>query len=174
MPGGPDVSDYDGDAAKWDAMFSDSAYEDYGLVPQSRDIQYSSAGAARSQMPDNIKKSMMENKIDVSRLGNTSVLDSIGVKPKPTAAPTQRRQMVEQRQPAYQAQPTAGGVDYSIIKAIVSECIKEYFSSQMLNESALSSIYLKGGTISLVDNKGNIYKAKLEKIGNANNEENGG
>ena len=174
IPGGPDVSDYDDDAARWDAMFSDSAYEDYGSVPQSRDIQYSSAGAARSQMPDNIKKSMMENKIDVSRLGNTSVLDTIGIKGKKTTAPTQKKQMVEQRQPAYQPQPSAGGVDYSIIKAIVSECIKEYFSSQMLNESSLSSIYLKGGTISLVDNKGNIYKARLEKIGNANNEENGG
>lgn len=166
-PGGPDVSDYDGDAARWDAMFSDSAYEDYGSVPQSRDIQYSSAGAARSQMPDAIKKSMMENRIDVSGLGNSSVLDTLGIKGKPTTAPTQKKKQVvnEQTMPVMGAQ-NYGSVDYSIIKAIVSECIREYFSQQPLNESTIKTIALKGGTISLVDNSGNIYRAKLEKVGN--------
>jgi len=174
FPGGPDVSDYDGDAEKWDRMFSDSAGEDYGApAPQARDIAYGQAGAARSQMPDAIKKSMMENRIDVSGLGNSSVLDSLGVKGKPTTAPTQRRQVVTEQQQPMQYVPAAtqpvGGVDYSIIKAIVSECIREYFSKQPLNESSIKTIALKNGTISLVDNKGDIYKAKLEKIGNTGN-----
>ena len=164
--GGPDVSDYDGDAERWDAMFSDSAHEDYGSAPQARDIQYSQAGAARSQMPDAIKRSMMENKIDVSGLGNSSVLDSLGIKGKPTTAPTQRKKQVVNEQVQYSAPQVGGGVDYSIIKAIVSECIKEYFSQQPLNESTIKTIALKGGTISLVDNGGNIYRAKLEKVGN--------
>ena len=47
---------------------------------------------------------------------------------------------------------------------------REYFDNkQPLNESAsLQTIGLQNGNISLVDNKGNIYKAKLEKIGNKN------
>lgn len=163
--GGPSPSDFDGDADKWDAMFSDSAYEDYGQS-RPRDIQYSNAGAARSQMPDAIKKSMMENRIDVSGLGNSSVLDSLGVKGKPMTAPTQKRKQVVTEQTALQQYvPQVGGVDYSIIKAIVSECIKEYFQKQPLNESSIKTIALKSGTISLVDNGGNIYRAKLEKVG---------
>lgn len=164
--GGPSPSDYDGDADRWDAMFSDSAYEDYA-PSQSRDIQYSSAGAARSQLPEAIKKSMIENKIDVSSLGNTSVLDSLGIKGKPTTGPTQKRQVVTEQRQSYQPQVSAG-VDYSVIKAIVSECIREYFSKQPLNESSIKTIALKNGTISLVDNGGNIYRAKLEKVGNTN------
>ena len=45
----------------------------------------------------------------------------------------------------------------------------EYFKKQPLNESAsLQTIGLSNGVISLVDNKGNVFKAKLEKIGNTN------
>ena len=45
--------------------------------------------------------------------------------------------------------------------------IKEHFEKQTITESTnLKTIALKEGTISLVDNKGNVYKAKLEKIGN--------
>ena len=109
----------------------------------------------------------MENKIDVSGLGNSSVLDTLGIKGKPTTAPTQKKKQVvnEQTMPVMGPQ-NYGSVDYSIIKAIVSECIREYFSQQPLNESTLKTIALKGGTISLVDNSGNIYRAKLEKVGN--------
>jgi hypothetical protein len=61
-------------------------------------------------------------------------------------------------------------VDYSIIKAIVNECLREYFNNkQSINESTtLQTIGLQNGNISLVDNKGNVYKAKLVKIGNTN------
>ena len=63
----------------------------------------------------------------------------------------------------------ASTIDYNIIKAIVNECLNEYFSKQPLNESAtLKTIGLSNGNISIVDNKGNVYKAKLEKIGNKN------
>ena len=109
---------------------------------------------------------MMENRIDVSGLGNSSVLDSLGVKGKPMTAPTQKRKQVVTEQTAPQQYvPQVGGVDYSIIKAIVSECIREYFEKQPLNESSIKTIALKSGTISLVDNGGNIYRAKLEKVG---------
>lgn len=164
--GGPDPSAYDGDAAKWDAMFSDYAEEDY--TPASRDIQYGATGAARSQMPAAIKESMMKKKIDASALGNDSVLDTLGVKGKPTTAPTQRKQQVnEQTMPVMGAQ-NHGSVDYSIIKAIVSECIRDYFKSQPLNENGLKTIALGKGAIKIVDNGGNVYQAKLERVGNIN------
>ena len=69
----------------------------------------------------------------------------------------------------------AQGVDYAIIRAIVKECIEEKFKEYgltkgtgQLNEGTLKSIHLKGGTINLVDNSGNIYSAKLKKEGNLN------
>jgi hypothetical protein len=125
-------------------------------------LQYSNASASNSKMPEYIKQSMLENRIDTSGLGQTSVLDTLGVKPQKKTQ--QRRPMNEQSRPMQGA-----SVDYSIIKAIINECLNEYFSKQPLNESTtLKTIGLTGGNISLVDNKGNIYKAKLEKIGNKN------
>lgn len=161
--GGPDPSAYDGDAARWDAMFSDYAQEDYA---PSRDIQYGEEGAARSQMPSAIKESMIKKKIDTSPLGNQSVLDSMGIKGKPLTAPTKKQQMNEQQ---VQYTPQAvGGVDYSIIKAIVSECIKEYFGKQQLTESTIKTIALGKGTIKIVGANGDVFQAKLEKLGNLN------
>lgn len=57
-----------------------------------------------------------------------------------------------------------GSVDYSIIKAIINECLNE----RLQDSGTLTSIGLKAGKITLVDNKGNVYQAKLEKIGNKN------
>lgn len=163
----PDPSEYDSDADKWDSLYSDSASESYG----GGDMYYSNESVARSALPESIKKSMMEKQIDRSSLGNTSVLEGMTIKPQRVTAAMQKKAVISEGAPKQQSyQPQGGGVDYSIIKAIVSECIKEYFSSNMLTENTLSQVHLKGGTISLVDNKGNIYKAKLEKIGNAKNE----
>lgn len=156
----PDPSSYDYDAEQFDRMYLSTLDEDR----ESRDINYSTSSAANSRMPEHIKKSMLEQRIDTSGLGQTSVLDTLGVKvPKKQ----QRRQQVTEQ---VSAQPSvSAGVDYTIIKAIVNECLKEYFSKQSLNEStSLQTIGLSNGTISLVDNKGNVFKAKLEKIGNTN------
>ena len=104
----------------------------------------------------------MENVIDTSSLSQTSVLDSLGIKPEVTKPKTVMRENVSYTQPQ-------SSIDYSIIKAIVNECLNEYFNKQQLNESSsLKTIGLKEGVISLVDNKGNVFKAKLEKIGNKN------
>lgn len=156
----PDPSSYDYDAEQFDRMYLSTLDEDR----ENRDINYSTSSAANSRMPDHIKKSMLEQRIDTSGLGQTSVLDTLGVKvPKKQ----QRRQQVTEQ---VSTQPlVSAGVDYTIIKAIVNECLKEYFSKQSLNEStSLQTIGLSNGTISLVDNKGNVFKAKLEKIGNTN------
>lgn len=61
----------------------------------------------------------------------------------------------------------AASVDYALIKAIVSECLQEQ-QRNVLNENALKTINIKAGVISLVDNSGNIFRAKLERVGNKN------
>lgn len=67
----------------------------------------------------------------------------------------------------------SGGVpvDYALIKTIISECLDEKLAEMsrkgMLNEGAtLKGIGLSGGKIKLVDNKGNVFSAKLEYQGN--------
>lgn len=152
----PDPSYYDSDAAEYDNMYLSES------VDYNDGLQYSNTSASNSKMPEHIKQSMLENRIDTTALGQTSVLDTLGVKP---AKRSQRRQPMNEQ--ARSAQVSS--IDYSLIKTIVNECLNEYFAKQPLNESAtLKTIGLSGGNISLVDNKGNIYKAKLEKIGNKN------
>ena len=137
----------------------------------TNNARYESA-VKKSRMPDAIKQSMLSERIDKSALANTSVLDSLNVK-----APA-RQQIVEQ--PQYRAaQPSApsSNVDYTIIKAIVKECVNEcladYFAKQPLNEgSSLKTIGLQKGNIKLIDNSGNVFQAKLEKVGNLNESKN--
>ena len=157
----PDPSSYDDDAYAFDSMYLSTLDES-----DNGDIQYSNATASNSRMPDNIKKSMLENRIDTSSLGQTSVLDGLGIKPQKKSQ--QRRQPIQEQVTTVASVPQTS-VDYTIIKAIVNECLNEYFKKRPLNESAsLQTIGLSNGVISLVDNKGNVFKAKLEKIGNTN------
>ena len=155
----PNPSDYDYDADVYDNMYL-STINEY----KNNDITYSESSAFNSKLPENIKRSMLEQRIDTSALGQTSVLDSIGIKPTPKH--TLKRSPINEE---VKTTANTSGVDYTIIKAIVNECLKEHFSKQTLNEStSLQTIGIANGTISLVDNKGNVFKAKLEKIGNTN------
>lgn len=70
-----------------------------------------------------------------------------------------------------QRQTNAGGIDYALIKSIVNECIEQKLNEMaergLLNEgTTLKGIGLNEGKIRLVDNKGNIFSAKLEYKGN--------
>jgi len=156
-------------AAQYEAMLGYSSNDDES---DTRDISYTSDNVQRSNLPDKIKQSMLEHNIDRSGLGGASVLDSMGIKPKKGVKNVQRTPITEQQQmPQQYAVPAMpNNVDYSIIKAVVNECLKEYFGKQPLNEgiSALETVALKGKTISLVDNKGNIYQGNLKLIGNTN------
>ena len=63
------------------------------------------------------------------------------------------------------------GIDYALIKTIVNECIEnkltQVLQSGLLNEgTTLKGIGLSNGKIKIVDNKGNVYSAKLEYQGN--------
>ena len=155
-------------AAQYEAMLGYNSDEN----SDSRDISFTSDDVQLSNLPEHIKKSMLEHNIDRSGLGGTSVLDSMGIKPKKNVKVTQRTPITEQQQmPQQYAMPSVqNNVDYSIIRAAVNECLKEYFGKQPLNEgiSALETVALKGKTISLVDNKGNIYQGNLKLVGNTN------
>lgn len=63
-------------------------------------------------------------------------------------------------------------IDYGFIRDIINQCLENKLTELkggLLTESAsLNTIGLKNGVIKLVDNKGNIFKAKLEKVGNIN------
>lgn len=158
-------------AAQYEAMLGYNDDNDSD-VRDSRDISFTSDDVQLSNLPEHIKKSMLEHNIDRSGLGGTSVLDSMGIKPKKNVKVTQRTPITEQQQmPQQYAMPSVqSNVDYSIIRAVVNECLKEYFGKQPLNEgvSALETVALKGKTISLVDNKGNIYQGNLKLVGNTN------
>ena len=125
---------------------------------------FNPGNASQSRMPDHIKQSMLTEVIDMGGPnGELSVLDSMNI------PEYKQTKVVEQKQTANNYSQPQGTIDYSIIKAIVNECLNEHFKKQTLNESAtIQTIALKEGTISLVDNKGNVFRAKLEKIGNKN------
>jgi hypothetical protein len=132
----------------------------------TNDIVYSNESARNSSIPENIKQSMLNERIDMTGVESLSILDTMGI------AEIERKPVREVNVPQ-QIQTTPQyvntGIDYSIIKAIINECLNEHFSKQMISENTtLQTIGLKEGNISLVDNKGNIYRAKLEKIGNKN------
>ena len=162
----PDPSSYD-DYSQFDRMYlnEEEDYQPQKRNVQTKDIRYNQQTAANSKMPDKIKQSMLNEVIDVTALDNQSVLSGMEI-PGGNRKPQQSRRPVNEQQ--YQVQ--GGSIDYSIIKAIVNECLNEYFSRQPLNESnSISTIGLKAGAIKIVDNKGNVYSAKLEKIGNTKN-----
>lgn len=158
-----DPSNYDGDAAYFDSLFTNEVEAPKPKMRNNGNIQYNERGLANSRLDEKIKDSFRNNPIDKSALDpyGRSVIDDLNIQPKQRPS---RQQVTEQR-----SYGNSGGIDYSIIKAIVNECLNDYFSKQPINESAtLSTIGLKDGNIKLVDNKGNVYSAKLQKLGNKN------
>lgn len=162
----PDPAMYDADGDMFDRMYSSTFTKSNN---NSGDMQYTNEAISKSNMPDIIKQSMLAERIDVTGTGGISVLDSMNIQ-----VPMQNRKQINETKPQRNiqttlSQPVNPSIDYTIIKAIVNECLNEYFSKQSLNESVnVKTIGLKDGYISLVDNKGNIFKAKLEKVGNKN------
>lgn len=154
----PDPNSF-GDADYYDKMYlSEASYSNVN------ELNYNDENLEVSRLPEHIKKSFSEQKISMANTGGLSVLDEIGVKHQKST-----NRIVNEVKTQSNPQISPQNIDYTIIKAIVNECLKEYFGKQKLNEStSLQTIGLKNGNISLVDDKGNIYRAKLEKIGNKN------
>ena len=161
---------YDPDPSQFDDPYADYFPDEHttdrqGGSSRKNAMQYNEEMVKNSKLPDAIKKSMMEKRIDTPSMGGNSVLDNLSI----PRAPKKNRQAINEQINPRQVAEATGSVDYTIIKAIVNECLKEYFASQPLNESAgLQTIGLQNGNITLVDNKGNVFQAKLQKIGNKN------
>lgn len=133
--------------------------------PVNEQLQITPQAVNKSKLPDFIKQSMMQNPIGINE--NASVLDNADLSRfEKQMAPTQRVNEVRQT-PTY----SQSSIDYTIIKAIVNECLEtklKEFTQNQLNENTIKSISLKSGKITLTDHQGNVYGAKLEKIGNLN------
>lgn len=95
--------------------------------------------------------------------GQTSGIEQLAAKVRKS------QPVVEQKATPTMIMPS--GVDYTALKAIIKECLDDKFKEmeqKNLNEFAIRTIALKEGKIRLVDNKGNIYSAVLERTGNVN------
>lgn len=144
-------------------------------VQQPQVPQYLPVGENRTRMPKNIVKEMMENPIEPEMPKNR--LDEIADKYARIAKREQQtgniRQPLRESQQTIPAQQYNTGVDYSVLRAIINECIdtklKEYLGDKKepLNENCLKGIKLSDGNIKLVDNSGRIFTAKLEYTGKA-------
>lgn len=159
-----DPSAFDDEADKWDAMFLGEAAMSSGRQPQQAMVQQAPSGRNKTRMPSFIKESMESNPIDTRALSDNPLdrMDLSGLMRETSQAPAPVQTQV--------AIPT--GIDYSIIRAIINECLDTKLAElkkQPINENAvLKTIGLKEGKIRIVDNKGNIFAAKLEKEGNIN------
>ena len=136
-----------------------------------------------SKLLSSIKEDLISHPIDTSALNPMSLesanggnADNLGRLGKMLAAAKQ----IDERAEQYSTRKTMGPVnesvsrgsapiDYALIKSIINECIEEKLS----NMGTLKGIGLSGGNIKLIDNKGNIYIAKLEYKGNTKDKKQG-
>lgn len=132
---------------------------------------YTDSDIENSNLPDFIKESFKKEKIEIKDESSISgVLDKM----QKTIKPDRKKVSVinEESSPVTAPNPAlvSNGVDYSIIRAIVKDCLESYMPKVNLNESSsLDSIAInKNGQISFIDTKGNIFTAKLQKAGNIN------
>ena len=153
-------------------------YSDYGEVNEEKSILATQAPTIsanklkNSNIPAAIRESFARKQIDTSKLSNISVLDQMSDSAKKKIAGSIKvEKKTNPPQINENMQRTAiagGGVDYTALKAIMKECIEEYFEKHPINEGTLAGITLEKGKISLVDNKGRLFGAKLVLEGNIN------
>ena len=136
----------------------------------------------KTNLLSSIQQDMVEHPVDTKAL-NTMMLESAGggnpMNMEKLSGLIKGAKQVEQRlggnvggKANIQEQRGYGpGIDYALIKTIVNECLETKLSEMaqqgLLNEGAtLKGIGLGNGKIKIVDNKGNVFSAKLEYQGN--------
>lgn len=156
-------------------------YSDYGEVSEEKSILAKQAPTIsenklrNSSIPSAIRESFAKKQIDTSRLSNVSVLDQMPEETKRKISGTIKVEKKSQPQKINEnIIPNHGvGFDYTALKAVMKECIEEYFEKHPINESStLNGITLSKGKITLIDNKGRVFGAKLIMEGNINEIEN--
>lgn len=132
-------------------------------------------GVAAANVPSVIRESFQNQPPVNESLTTSSVLDDVfgDVLTEQTITQPVMKQIQQQPQQTF---TTGTGVDYPMIRTIVEDIVRKYSQSlkkNILNESAgngteINTIAL-GKTFKFLDSKGNIYEAKLTKVGNINN-----
>ena len=170
-----------------------SLNEEVNVVPQTANQPMMQApinnGNINSNVPSIIRESFQKNPIDMSMLGQGSILDTIGVKNQnrnninEQVSSTDNSQFNDfvkrenQSRPIVQESINGGQIDYPMIRTIVEDIVRKYTSSlskKMLNESSNGRLnelttFTVGKSFKILDKQGNIYEATLKKIGNINN-----
>lgn len=138
--------------------FDDEMLVEGGGQPQIP--MYNPTGPNHTRMPKQIIEEMRNNPIMES--SELPQLDELADK---------YAKMNVSRKQVQPSQSNVGGIDYSVLRAIINECIdtklREYLGGgrQNLNENTLTGIKLSDGKIKLVDNSGRVFSAKLEYNG---------
>lgn len=133
--------------------------------------QQGSRSINESGLPDIIKRSFMENEINVDCLNPDYEREkqfeaAINAVMNEQKISQQQRTVVNEN-----IYPSNGsGVDYNVIRQIVEESIDKKLKS--LNENTIKGVRLKEGKIMLTDHSGNVYAAVLEYKGNVNEQKN--
>ena len=143
--------------------YSYGGFDDEMLVEgggQTQIPMYNPTGPNHTRMPKQIIEEMRNNPIMES--SELPQLDKLADK---------YAKMNVSRNQVQPSQSNVGGIDYSVLRAIINECIdtklKEYLGGgrQSLNENTLTGIKLSDGKIKLVDNSGRVFSAKMEYNG---------
>ena len=170
-----------------------SLNEEVNVVPQTANQPMMQApinnGNINSNVPSIIRESFQKNPIDMSMLGQGSILDTIGVKNQnrnninEQVSSTDNSQFNDfvkrenQSRPIVQESINGGQIDYPMIRTIVEDIVRKYTSSlskKMLNESSNGRLnelttFTVGKSFTFLDTQGNIYEATLKKLRNINN-----
>lgn len=145
----------------------------YAATPSMRMTQ------AAKNLPKEIIESFQKNPIDASSLGYGEMDDlsmlTEGLEPKPSVTEKIYQPTV---QPQAQAPSSTAQIDYPMIRTIVEDIVRKYAQSlnkRIVNESKNSNEQLNevnsivlGKTFKFLAKNGDIYEAKLTKIGNIN------
>ncbi|MBO6254827.1 MAG: hypothetical protein J6O49_14470 [Bacteroidaceae bacterium] len=130
-------------------------------------------GVAAANVPSVIRESFQNQPPVNENMTASSVLDDVFS--LEDLQPQRKQQITEQVAPAQQTYSTGGGIDYPMIRTIVEDIVRKY--AQSLNKKIISentggcaeiNTIALGKTFKFLDSKGNIYEAKLSKIGNIN------
>lgn len=175
-----------------DSMFLAETYSEPGEISQSKAralTDYSSnnfnpARVKNTRMSSAILEDMVKHPIDTTALnaqklesasGNLNEnMDRFSKMVAGAKMVDQRANELDGKSPTKrQVTESVGGagIDYALIKTIINECIDAKFNEMaqrgLLNEgTTVKGIGLSNGKIKLVDNKGNVFSAKLEYQGN--------
>lgn len=138
-------------------------------------IQQNISLPSTSKLPKEILESFKSNQIDTSSMNvGGSVLDAIGV---PQVKKQQVKQRIVEETTPVSTQNVSAQVDYSLIKTIVEDCMRKSLSNikktilsegKTLNEGNDLSLIKIGNSFKFVAKNGDIFEAKLNKIGNLN------